>query len=111
MIRIYIFRNQQKDVVKYIVDGHANADEYGKDIVCAGISVLAQTMILGIHRILNAEPEWKSESGNLICILPDNISAESRKQINTLLETMVLGFDNIRQQYPDLIKIYTKEVR
>ncbi|SDY86549.1 ribosomal-processing cysteine protease Prp [Tindallia californiensis] len=111
MIRIHIFRNQQKDIVKYTVDGHANADKHGKDIVCAAISVLAQTMILGVHRILSAEPEWKSESGELICILPDNISIENRKQINALLETMVLGFDNIRQQYPDLIKIYTKEVR
>ncbi|RQD70615.1 MAG: ribosomal-processing cysteine protease Prp [Tindallia sp. MSAO_Bac2] len=111
MVNIRLFRNKLGDIEKYVINGHANTAAYGEDIVCAAISVLAQTMILGINRTLESEPEWSAEEGDLVCIVPENITNEQRTQINTLLETMVLGFENIQSQYPEAIRIETKEVR
>ena len=111
MITIKLTRNKKEDIVQYLVSGHANTDDYGKDIVCAAVSVLAQTMILGIHRILKTEPDWSAENGDLKCSLPDTMDSEQRKQVNAILETMALGFENLRVQYPESIRIETKEVR
>ena len=110
MVKVQLTRNEQNDIVAYRVEGHANSGAYGKDIVCASISVLAQTMILGIDRILEKEPDWSMDHGSLICRVPDQISHDQRQQINTLLETMLLGLENIRTQYPESICIEIKEV-
>ncbi len=110
MITIKLMRNKKGDIVEYMVSGHANTDEYGKDIVCAAISILAQTMILGIHRILESEPDWSAENGHLKCSLPGTLDHEQRNQVNAILETMALGFENLRVQYPESIRIETKEV-
>ena len=39
MIRIEV-KKQNSDIIGFEVKGHAGSDEYGKDIVCAAISVL-----------------------------------------------------------------------
>jgi len=38
------------------VKGHANYGEFGKDIVCAGVSAIVQTALLGLVEIANAYP-------------------------------------------------------
>ncbi|MFP3390613.1 ribosomal-processing cysteine protease Prp [Brevibacillus sp. SIMBA_040] len=40
--------------------GHANYAEHGKDIVCAGISTIMQTALLGIQAIAQQYPEYVS---------------------------------------------------
>lgn len=111
MITIRLTRNTKGDILKYKIIGHANTDDHGKDIVCAAISVLAQTSILGIHKVLEVEPEWTAKDGKLHCTVPDGIDDNRKREINAILETMVLGFENIQNQYPESIRIETKEVR
>ena len=38
------------------VNGHANYNEYGKDIVCAGVSAIVQTTILGLEALAESYP-------------------------------------------------------
>nr|WP_256436316.1 ribosomal-processing cysteine protease Prp [Brevibacillus sp. HB1.4B] len=40
--------------------GHANYAEHGKDIVCAGVSTIMQTALLGIQAIAQQYPEHVS---------------------------------------------------
>lgn len=39
------------------IKGHAGYAEHGKDIVCAGVSTLVQTMLLGLENISQCYPE------------------------------------------------------
>jgi len=41
-----------------IINGHAEADEYGKDIVCASVSTILQVAQLGLIQLANQYPEF-----------------------------------------------------
>lgn len=41
-----------------IINGHANASEYGKDIVCASVSTILQVAQLGLIQLANQYPEY-----------------------------------------------------
>ena len=36
---------------KYTVEGHANYGEYGEDIVCSAVSILAQTTLISMVEV------------------------------------------------------------
>ena len=55
MIKVYI--SQKEGDVSIDVVGHAEHDEYGKDIVCAGVSAIVQTTILGLEAIAQSYPD------------------------------------------------------
>lgn len=54
MIKVYI--SQKEGDISIDVVGHAEYDEYGKDIVCAGVSAIVQTAILGLEAIAQSYP-------------------------------------------------------
>lgn len=45
MIKIKFGYNQKKDITSFKVSGHANYDDYGKDIVCASVSSIVITSV------------------------------------------------------------------
>lgn len=55
-MKIHICKKDGK--VSIDVCGHANYDEYGKDIVCAGVSAIVQTAILGLDAIATSYPGY-----------------------------------------------------
>ena len=84
-----------------VVLGHANYDEYGKDIVCAGISSLVQALIGWI--------EENSYKANCISVSPKEgeviISCEGGEDIAALFQMVSLGLGQIADVYPDHIQI------
>ena len=48
MIRIKMEKDRQGRLCGFIVEGHADYAEEGSDIVCAAVSALTQTALLGI---------------------------------------------------------------
>ncbi|MCT4507424.1 MAG: ribosomal-processing cysteine protease Prp [Tepidibacter sp.] len=110
MIKIVIRRNFKSDIVEFDVRGHAGFAEHGQDIVCAAVSVLTQTALIGIHNYAKVESEYKISDGKLQCKIPFDISDDKRNIINPILETMVLGLENIKEEYSSYIKIKEEEV-
>ena len=81
--------------------GHANYAEYGKDIVCAGVSALVQALIGWLE-----ENYWKSESidvdqkeGEII------ISCEGNEETAAVFYMTALGLEQIANSYPDHVQI------
>ena len=48
MINVTIYKDSSDQFVGFEFDGHAEADEYGRDIVCAAASVLSINTINSI---------------------------------------------------------------
>lgn len=44
--------------VSITLNGHANSAPYGQDLVCAGVSTLVQTMILGLETLARENPQY-----------------------------------------------------
>jgi len=110
MISIATYRNSKKDIVQFVVKGHAYAADPGQDIVCAAVSVLTQTTVLALHEIANIAIEHEIENGYLKCKLPINLMEKELYDAKLLIDTMLLGLNNIRQSYPKYVEIHDKEV-
>ena len=83
------------------VYGHANYAEYGKDIVCAGVSSIVQALIGWIE-----ENYYKAE-----CISVDPkegeviISCEGGEDIAAIFQMASIGIGQIADIYPDYVQI------
>ena len=53
MVSIEIQRNSDGQVIGCHLSGHAGYDEHGFDIVCAAVSALTATAMLGLTQIAN----------------------------------------------------------
>ncbi|ETJ43451.1 hypothetical protein Q604_UNBC02553G0001, partial [human gut metagenome] len=51
MVSIRIQRNSEDQVIGCHLSGHAGYDEHGFDIVCAAVSALTATAMLGLTQI------------------------------------------------------------
>ncbi len=110
MISILIYRNSNKDIKQFIIKGHANAADLGEDIVCAAVSTLSQTTVLALHEICNIDIEYEVEKGYLKCRLPNDLNEKELYEAKLLIDTMLLGLENIEKSYFQYVKIINKEV-
>jgi uncharacterized protein YsxB (DUF464 family) len=101
MINIEIVRNSDQAMVGFSVTGHAGTAPHGQDIVCAGVSALTQTAVLGLDRQLNKKIRIKVASGNLKMNLLDKPDALT----NAVLETMLIGLTEIGKINPQSVRI------
>ena len=69
MVSIGIQRNEDDQVVGCHMSGHAGYDEHGYDIVCAAVSVLSATTMLGLTKIARQQGEFTNSEGQCDMVL------------------------------------------
>ena len=82
------------------IDGHAGYAEAGKDIVCAGVSALAQTLIKSIEDLTSSTIQYDIGPGR-VDIKFKNLPEEGK----LLVDSFFLGICLIADEFPDYIKI------
>ncbi|MDI9441998.1 MAG: ribosomal-processing cysteine protease Prp [Firmicutes bacterium] len=97
-------------------EGHAGYAEYGEDVVCAAVSVLTQTAIIGLCKVLSidCELDLDEESGTMFCLLPADLSPEKWQQAQLVLEILYAGLLDIStnedyQRYVSLKEVPYRE--
>lgn len=110
MITVELIRDKKDNIVIFSVKGHANADVYGKDIVCASVSILTQTTVLALYELLNIDIKYEIEDGWLYCELPMYLDDHVREKANLILNTMVLGINGTVEMYSKYVELLDKEV-
>lgn len=81
------------------ISGHANYDDYGKDIVCASVSSIVSCTINGILNINKNAIKFSDNKELIIEILSnDDIT-------NKLIKNMIDMLQELANQYPKNIKI------
>lgn len=109
MTSVNIYRDKNKNIVKFIAEGHANASDEN-DIVCAAISSVTHLTLNGIENVLNISVGYEVDDGYLFFVLDSDITEEERKNVNILLDSMYLFLVNLEEQYSDNITICELEV-
>lgn len=94
MIKVEIENN------KIEIKGHANYDDYGKDIVCASVSSI---IITTINAIIEFDPEsiYYEDLNNRILIKKLKDDDITNKLINNMIELL----EELEKSYTDNIKI------
>lgn len=110
MIKIKLFSDSLGNIRQYDIKGHANFAPFGEDIVCAAISVLSQTTLMGLVEVLQLKEKeiyYKIDdnTGYLNVELKAIKDETDLKNSQILLKTFRLGIESIRESYPDNVKI------
>ena len=92
----------EKDNISII--GHANYDDYGKDIVCAAVSSIVITSVEGISQF-DTEAITINEESNKLNIHINKYDNITDKLIHNMLNCLT----EIEKKYPKNIKITNKE--
>lgn len=104
MITVEVYRNADGRIRGFRSTGHAGYGEYGEDIVCAAVSAITQTTVIGLMNHLELPVAVKQASGLLECTLAED-SPGKGEQAQALFETMVLGLSEVERQYPKQVRL------
>ena len=86
------------------ISGHANYDEFGKDIVCARVSSIVMTTVNSILSIDDSSINYVDDGDKIIIKkLNDN------DIVDKLLNTMILILKDLEKQYKKNIKVESEE--
>lgn len=82
------------------ISGHAGYAEPGKDIVCAGVTALTQTLIQSIENLTDDEIEYRISPGK-VEVEYRNLSEKSK----TLVDSFFIGICLIAEEFPEHVKV------
>lgn len=82
------------------IEGHADHDEKGKDIVCAAVSTLAQTLIKSLESFTH-DKLWHVLRPGYINLEYGNLSEAGK----LLVDSFFLGICGIKEAYPEYLEI------
>lgn len=88
----------RKDEIE--INGHANYAEAGKDIVCAGVTALVQSLIRSMEHLTRDEIEYEISPGRADIHYRD-LSEEGR----LLVDSFFIGICTIADEFPDYVRI------
>ena len=111
MTRVTISKKNNK-IFEVECDGHTNYGEKGEDIVCASLSSIVQTAVLGLLMIALVELDMKrdDEMGYLRFTLPEKLSNEQDIQVCAILDTMLCGISDLYESFSDYIELEVKNL-
>lgn len=82
------------------ISGHANYAVFGSDIVCAGVTALAQTLIKSIEDLTDDKIEYEISPGR-VDIKYGDLSEKSR----ALVDSFFIGICMIADEFPEYVRI------
>ncbi|MBX6350245.1 MAG: ribosomal-processing cysteine protease Prp [Clostridia bacterium] len=105
MIRVLVERDEAGELTLLEVEGHAGFAPRGRDIVCAAVSALVGTAVLGLERV-GAPFELEEREGfTRIRLGPGAADLDARRRAADLLEAVVLGLRAIEADYGQHVEV------
>lgn len=105
MITAEFFRSKDT-FIGFHIFGHADYDEFGKDIVCAMVSSAAYMTANTITDVMHIPAEAKDKDGDMFVMTKH----ENAERCQDLLKGLRLHMDNIAEQYEKNLKVIITEV-
>ena len=109
MTKITVFRNQNQQIMGFSCVGHAGFAYRGKDVVCAGISILVQNTINAIERY--TEEGFSCEANPKAGDIRFRFEQAPEHDAELLVDAMILGLEGIQASYgKKFLKLQFEEV-
>lgn len=105
MTSIRIYRDRRGLLLGFSVIGHTGSAAAGEDIVCAGVSALAQTAVNALEAVAGVPTTPRMGEGYLSVRLPRGLRARALNTAQIILRTVRQGFDDIATAYPQHVRI------
>ncbi len=101
------FYFENESISGFETKGHAFYDKKGQDIVCAAVSALTQSAILGLGEFVKRDSfSFSVEDGLLKCFLKENLQNKEYQDSQVIMITLYLGLRAIEDEYRTYVKIF-----
>jgi uncharacterized protein YsxB (DUF464 family) len=116
MVKVKVRRDARGAINGFHITGHARYADHGSDIVCAGVSAVAQTAVLGLRQVAGIPVQVDEGPGKLDCTVleftqsgaqpnPGETAEAVRQKAQAILEAMVVGLRDIEKDYPKHVRV------
>lgn len=101
MITVTLYRMPDDLIRRIVAQGHAGYAQAGQDIICAAISVIAQTTIGSLQDLAHLDIRFVLQDGHIELELPDptRMQPEQQQIARILTESLVIGCVQVRDSY------------
>lgn len=101
------FIRRGDELVGVTCKGHAGYAEEGEDIVCAAVSSVIQTAVLGLMSLVGVNVDYKTDEkeGFLSAMLPEKLTERQRHDADLILRTAYLGVSDLYEGFSDFINL------
>ena len=102
MIKATIYKTDRHEYAGFDISGHAEYSESGSDIVCAAVSALAQSALLGLLDYDAQHVQYDVGEGSLsVHVMKDGVAPQA------ILRAMELGLTEISKQYSEYVILHS----
>lgn len=91
--------------IGFRIEGHSDYAESGSDIVCAAVTAVAETAVLGLARVAGIDPAVERRDGFLSCEVGQLADARAAHAVQVILDTMALGLRDIEADYGGYVRV------
>lgn len=107
MIRVIIERGLSDRIDSFVMSGHADYAEHGKDLVCAGASAVSFGAVNAVLALTDTVPviDQADDGGYLSVSFP---KGKEDDKVQTIIEAMVVALATIEADYSEHIQITEK---
>ncbi|SCX00210.1 hypothetical protein SAMN02910339_00134 [Lachnospiraceae bacterium YSD2013] len=98
MTHLKFYRDGNDKLTGFECKGHAGYAEAGEDIVCAAISILTINFVNSVELLTDSFPEVVEDADK--GYLKVTIKEYDKADVQLLFNSLSLGLDNIREEYP-----------
>ena len=105
-----VFTCKQGAITRMECSGHTGYAKSGKDIVCAAVSSVVQTAVLGVLQVAKVAAVYQvdEDTGYLCLQMPTQLDADQQQKAQAILQTAKLGVLDIANNYPQFVKMEVK---
>ncbi len=109
MIRVVVYR-RDGGTRAIECSGHAGFAEEGRDIVCSAVSALTAALANGLTEEAKVPCSVTDDGSTLRCVLGEGLDRMQAHDAGLLFDTFERAVRDIREEYPNYLKISVKEV-
>ena len=101
---------RNNSIVSVECDGHTGYGVEGEDVVCAALSSIVQTALLGLLQVVGVKVDFKvdEQKGYLKMSVPEELDNRTRRECDIVLDTMLLGVADLNQGFSDFVNLEVK---
>ena len=103
MINVDLLINQKDEIVGFEVKGHAEYDEYGKDLVCSAVTIIAYTCVNSLDKYADDVIFTDNEVTMSVSITCPN------RDTDVIFDYFKTGIETLLGNYSSYVKLNYKE--
>ncbi|MCX4267840.1 MAG: ribosomal-processing cysteine protease Prp [Lachnospiraceae bacterium] len=103
MIKVIFYKDSDDCYTGFQLKGHAGFAAYGKDIVCAGVSVLAINTVNSIEAL--TEDRFRYQADEKKGLIEVRFFSKVSKETTLLLDSFWLGLNGIQEEHTGYLSV------